>query len=268
MKKTIELLIIFTITAILAYFINNTYHLSKQYEATYIQYSKTKTLNNNVEKKIGTLLNTFVSLLTNIKQLNITQKTVNYEDELKQIKEKIQTNSIYILSLLIISFLLYFIISKKIAISFLYIQSMIFLIYGLISPIFLMYVTQNFGSDIIILQFESNSILSSIEKLFNQNNYFVGGVILIFSIIFPILKTIISFMALFFKNINILSKLASLSSSLSKVSMSDIFVLSIFLVYLSPKSDGIIKTELQVGFLFFFIYVIISLFTALVNKKN
>jgi len=267
MKNTISIFIISIITAFLVYFINNTYELSKDYENTYIKYSKTKTLNNNMQNEVGNLVNTFMSILLNTKNKTIKDK-IDYKKQLNNIKQNIKTNIIYITSLLFITMLLYFILNQTIVLSFLYIQSMVFLIYGLISPIFLMYVTQEFASSLVILQFESNSIISSIQKLFDQNNYFVGGIILLFSIVFPILKTIISFLALHIKNINLLSKLSVISGNLAKLSMTDVFVLSIFLVYLSPKNTGMIKTELQVGFLLFFTYVIISLFIAILNKNK
>ena len=138
----------------------------------------------------------------------------------------------------------------------------------LISPMFLMYIQKEIAGNNVVLQFESSNIISSIEKLFLENNYFVGGIILIFSILFPIVKTLISFLALSLSNANILNKISVFSSKISKFSMTDVFVLSIFLVYLSPKANGIIKTELEVGFYFFFTYVILSLLTALLQNKN
>ena len=268
MKNIFSILIISTITAFLIYFMNNTYKQSINYENTYKAYSKTKTLNNNIQNEVGNILNSFMKLLTNTNTTNIIKKPIDYKKKLNMIKENIKTNIIYIMILLFITIALYFILNKTIVLSFLYIQSIVFLIYGLISPIFLMYITQEFGTNLVILQFESNSILSSIQKLFDQNNYFVGGIILLFSVIFPIIKTIISFISLHIKNIKILDKLSILSSKFAKLSMTDVFVLSIFLVYLSPKDDGMIKTELEIGFLFFFTYVIISLFIALTNKYN
>jgi len=268
MKNIFTIFIITLFTLSISYLTNNSYKLSKDYEKTYIKYANTKTLDNNVKKEVNNIINSFVSLLTNTKKTITNKNNINYIQKLNNIKMQIQTNTIYILILLFLTMILYFSLNKMIILSFLYIQSMIFLIYGLLSPIFLMYVIQDFGSSFIILQFESNSIISSIEKLFNQNNYFVGGIILIFSIIFPIMKTLISFLALYIKNNNILLKFSTISSSLSKLSMTDVFVLSIFLVYLSPKSDGIIKTELEIGFIYFFLYVTISLFIALLNKSD
>jgi hypothetical protein len=268
MKNIITISIMLGLSLVMLYFINNTYILSKNYEHSFIEYSKTKTLNNNVQKEVGNILNSFMKLLTNTNTTNIIKKSIDYKKKLNMIKENIKTNIIYIMILLFITITLYYILNKTIVLSFLYIQSMIFLIYGLLSPIFLMYITQDFGSSFIILQFESNSIISSIQKLFNQNNYFVGGIILLFSVIFPMLKTIISFVVLHIKSINILTKISNISSSLAKLSMTDVFVLSIFLVYLSPKEDGMIKTQLEVGFFFFFVYTSISLFLAILNKKR
>ena len=268
MNNKLAIFFMLIITIVLIYLINDTYNLSKNYENTYIEYSKTKTINNNIEKELNNFIGSFISSLVGEEQLNNQNKRINYKEILLNIKDKIKIKITYIISLLFISIGLYFLLNKLVIISFLYIQSIIFLIYGLISPIFLMYVTQDFASSILILQFESNSILSSIEKLFNQNNYFVGGIILLFSVIFPIIKTLVSFIALYIKNISILNRVTNISSKLAKLSMTDIFVLSIFLVYLSPKSDGIIKTELEIGFIYFFVYVSISMFISISSKYN
>ena len=54
------------------------------------------------------------------------------------------------------------------------------------------------------------------------------------------------------KNNKTLSKLNHILASLGKWSMSDVFVLSIFLVYLSPGKNSVVEAELEFGFYLFF----------------
>ena len=188
--------------------------------------------------------------------------------DINKFKSIIQNNFKYLIVILFVSLMTYFILAKKLFLVYIHIISLGSLIYGIISPIFMMYITKNIAGSLVILQYESSTIISSIEKLFLQDNYFVGVIILIFSIIFPIVKTILSLFIVFINNIKFLNIISNMFSKISRFSMTDVFVLSIFLVYLSPKANGIIKTQLEVGFYFFFIYVILSLFTALIKNKK
>ena len=254
--------------ALLTYFANKSYTASLQYEHEYSKYANSKTLENNIKNETTQLITNLFSVLLNDKKIN---KINNIDNEMQMINKYehiIQTNLQYFVIVLLLSLFTLFIFSKTIVLTYLYIVSLGSLFLGLISPIFLMYVTQTLANSEVILQFESSTIVSSIEKLFLQDNYFVGGIILLFSIVFPILKTLISFLALVLSNAKVFNILSNLSSKVTKFSMTDVFVLSIFLVYLSPKADGMIKTQLEVGFYFFFIYVILSILTSLLNNKK
>jgi hypothetical protein len=255
--------------ATLNFFAQNTYEASLKYEKEYQKYAKTKSFEQNLENSTKHLLNSLFKVLLN-NQLQ-TSTATNIKDDMIQInkyKAIVQINLQYFIITLLLSLFLYFVVAKTIFLLYIHIVSLLTLFFGVNSPIFLLYIEKNIAGSDVILQFESSTVLSSIEKLFLQDNYFVGGIILLFSILFPIVKTIISSCFILFTDTKILNKLSNFSSSISKFSMADVFVLSIFLVYLSPKSDGIIKAQLEVGFYFFFIYVVLSLFTGLLIKNN
>jgi len=269
MKNIISIAVLSIFVLVLSYFANNSYIASVEYEKEYQKYANTKTIEKNLQKNTQNLINNLFSVFLGKKEIKQDIKSNN--DDMSQIKkyEKIiDINLQYFIITLLLSLFTYFIFSKTIVLAYIHIIALGTLTLGLISPIFLMYIVKNIAGSEIILQFESSTIISSIEKLFLQDNYFVGGIILLFSIIFPIFKTIISFLALAINNSKTLNIISYFSSKITKFSMTDVFVLSIFLVYLSPKADGIIKTQLELGFYFFFIYVILSMITSLNSLKN
>ena len=268
MKKIFSIIIFTMFIFTFSYFANNIYKASISYETAYQEYAKTKTLEKNLQNGTKELINNLFETLLNVKVQKQINNSANEMENINKLNIYITNNLRYLTILIIISLFTYLILSKTIFLIYLHIISFASLILGLISPIFLMYITKNIAGSLVILQFESSTIISSIEKLFLQDNYFVGGIILIFSIIFPIIKTLISFITIFIKKIKTLNFLDNIASKIGKFSMTDVFVLSIFLVYLSPKANGIIKTQVESGFYFFFIYVIISIAITLLKEEK
>ena len=268
MRNLFTIFILFIFIVLLGFLANKTYKLSIEYEKEYIKYASTQTFEKKIENQTKDLINNLVNILLQNDNVNKQNIKTNNKEQLLQYKNEIKHTFNYFALILLASSLTYFFLTKVYVSIYLYLVSLMSLGFGIFSPVFLMYVTKNFSSNEIILQFESSSIISSIEKLFLQDNYFVGSIILLFSILFPIIKTIISILALILNNSNIANKLSQLSNKITKFSMTDVFVLSLFLVYLSPKEGGMIKTELEIGFYFFFVYVIISLINGFLLNKN
>lgn len=267
MKNLLYYIVLICFSVCLLFLANKSYSLSLSYESQYKQYAQDKSLQTNAQVQVEKLLNNVLSSLLNIKD---DKKEPNNVDKImiNELKNKTLQYFLYFIIVFILSLFTYFFVNIKIVLSYLHIISIMTLFFGIFSPIFLMYVTSNFVNSEIILQFESSNIISSINKLFVQDNYFVAGIIFIFSILFPLLKTIISFISIYLNEEHIISRIRHLMSKINKFSMADVFVLSIFLVYLSPNKQSIVKTELQIGFYFFFSYVIISILISLINNKN
>jgi hypothetical protein len=120
--------------------------------------------------------------------------------------------------------------------------------------------------------YQTKSILGLIKILFTEKNYTVGIAILLFSLILPIVKLTCSFgQLLSFKFAN--NKIVNfITNKLGKWSMADVFVVSIFLAYLSFKNiDGGVEmqTELLFGLYCFGSYVILSLLaTHFINRAS
>lgn len=274
-KDIISTLILSVVFISLTFFAFTSYKNAKVYEDTYKQYAQEQTITNSVEKNTKEMLNGFIGALLGQKPNPSKTDTPSKKQELENLKEKpIQYFTIYA-TIIALSLLSFFVVSKKVFLTYLHSVTLLSLVFGLISPIFMMYILLDYNFQNIvnikdaILQFESLSLLESINKLISvQEKYFVGGVILLFSVIFPLIKTLLSFVNVFINHISIVNKSTKLLSALSKWSMTDVFVLSIFLVYLSSVNSGMSKiaTEIEVGFYFFFIYVILSIVLSFFNR--
>lgn len=274
-RNIISTFILLAVFISLTFFAFTSYKNAKIYETSYKKYAKEQTITNSVEKQTKEMLNGFIGALLGEKQNDTKLDTISKKQELENLREKpIEYVTIYA-TIIALSLLSFFIVSKKVFLVYLHSVTLLSLIFGLISPIFMMYILLDYNFQNIvnikdaILQFESLSLLESINKLISiQEKYFVGGIILLFSVIFPLIKTLLSFVNVFTNHVSIVNKSTKLLSALSKWSMTDVFVLSIFLVYLSSVNSRISKivTEIEAGFYFFFIYVILSIVLGFFNR--
>ena len=274
-KNIISTLILSLVFITLTFFALSSYKSAKIYENTYKEYAQEQTIQNSIENNTKEMLNGFIGALLGEKPNNSKNEIQTKQRELENLKEKPIEYIIIFASIIALSLLSFFIVSKKIFLTYLHSVTLLSLVFGLISPIFMMYILLDYNFQNIvsikdaILQFESLSLLESINKLISvQEKYFVGGIILLFSVIFPLIKTLLSFANVFINHLTIVNKSTKLLSALSKWSMTDVFVLSIFLVYLSSVNSGMSKivTEIEVGFYFFFIYVILSIVLSFFNR--
>lgn len=105
---------------------------------------------------------------------------------------------------------------------------------------------------------EDISLLKSIQILFSQDDYFLGLIILLFTILTPILKYIIIIVIQFSTNSNLKKRFANLLTNIGKWSMLDVFVIA--LIIITMKIDGgFFEVEMKIGTIFFAVSVILSL---------
>lgn len=103
------------------------------------------------------------------------------------------------------------------------------------------------------------SILQTIQTLDENNNRLVAFLILLFSIIVPIVKALILLMVLMTKELKHRIKWFNFVRIIGKWSMADVFVVGIFLAFLTTRSNDSIEAEIHSGFYYFLAYCIISL---------
>jgi uncharacterized paraquat-inducible protein A len=79
------------------------------------------------------------------------------------------------------------------------------------------------------------SIMATVEELWNDQRLLVAGLIFLFSVCIPLLKTSVVTLAYFIKDSVREKKLLSFVAAIGKWSMADVFVIAIFLAIMSTN---------------------------------
>lgn len=82
------------------------------------------------------------------------------------------------------------------------------------------------------------SILGTVNELWQDKRYLVAFLILFFSVVIPVVKTLLVLIARFCASDSTRHKLAEFVSSIGKWSMADVFVVAIFLAVLSTDHSS------------------------------
>ena len=146
--------------------------------------------------------------------------------------------------------------------------SLLSLILGLINPILMVTIhkeVEHLGD--VILSFESKGIMGSVYKLFESGENVVALTILLFSVIIPLLKITTLIFTLLFKQFKFAHHLVNFFKHLGKWSMIDVFVVAIFLVYLTSNQGEVSRAQIQIGLYFFLTYVILSMITTMLTQR-
>ena len=262
MKKIITIIISILLLASITFFSYKTYKSSIELEKVNKSYYE-------AQSDIGKLIkDRFSKILSTISFGMIKEEPsdgINL-DELKAkkivLKEKTKKYTIYLAisatALLLLYFLDLGIFSLTIATA-----SLITLIFGTITPILIIVIHKNVNylGD-IVLSFESKTILGTIKHLYHNGNYPVAITILLFSILVPLIKTIIMIIVAIWKEFDIAKRALNLFKNLGKWSMIDVFVVSLLLVYLSAGSSENSYSQIESGLYIFLIYVILSIISS------
>ena len=158
----------------------------------------------------------------------------------------------------------YFLLSLREFTFFGAIAAAISLLFGLVTPIMMVTIHKEveYLGD-VVLSFESKGIIGSIEKLFDNGDVVVAMVILLFSVLIPVVKTLsLAFVALFMQS-NFAHGMVKFFKMIGKWSMVDVFVVATFLVYLTVDKGDVSRAEVEVGLYFFLAYVIVSMLVSL-----
>lgn len=127
----------------------------------------------------------------------------------------------------------------------------------------------------MVLQETTQSVVSTIESLYEANNNLVASLILLFSIIVPLIKAVILLAVLLIPKLPSKASLQQFVAIISKWSMADVFVVGVLLAFLATKSEDTIQAWIHEGFYFFLAYCIISILAsqiidvkAILNKER
>ena len=263
--KLLKIVLILTLLILMSYFGYITYKEVKVYEQQTKEIATMSDANGLASEKIDAL--------TSIISLGLVKN--ESREKLEKLKQKKQlankkSKTYFYYSLLSLGgiILLLFSCSLRGAALSLSFSTLIALIYGLINPILMVTIHKKveYLGD-VILSFESKGIIGSILKLFDSGEIAVALTILLFSVTLPILKSLTLTFTLLFYNKAWSIKVVNFFKHLGKWSMLDVFVVAIFLVYITTNGGEMTHAEIQVGLYFFLIYVILSMIVALLTQK-
>jgi len=186
----------------------------------------------------------------------------------KQAKEAAVKYTMYCMVALLFVLLSYFVVSLRTFTLFGALAAMLTLIFGLITPILMVTIHKEveYLGD-IVLSFESKGVIGSVEKLFNSGDVLVAFVILLFSVVTPTLKIMALLFVSFFIKSDFAHRIVAFFKMIGKWSMVDVFVVAVFLVYLTANQGDVSRAEVQVGLYFFLAYVIVSMLVSLSADK-
>ncbi|CAA6802700.1 MAG: Unknown protein [uncultured Campylobacterales bacterium] len=264
MTKGLKFVSVGVAFALLIFLGFKSYSYSDTYQKNTYDLIKTKSIENLVESNTKTLIDTLTFGLISFDEVNKTKELYISQNLNKSKANEYSLYFILVISLLVLS---YFFLSLRVFISIMSIALLITLFFGLVCPILTVLIQKNISyiGDVVI-SYESKSILGSIHKLYYNDNIIVALIIFCFSVILPVLKTFCILFVVLFEN-KYTPCVINFFKSIGKWSMADIFVVSILLVFLSLDSNINTKAIIEVGFYFFFVYVVLSMIvTILVNR--
>lgn len=263
--KSFKILLMLILLSSMIYFGFSTYKEAKKYE----------TYTTQIAIACGTegLANERIDQFTEIISLGLVKNEAKVDLEKLKTKQvnaqkQSQTFLYYFFFALALLIIVSFTCSIRRAAMLLSIATFISLIYGLLNPILMVTIHKEvkYLGD-VILSFESKGILGSIVKLYDSGELVVAFVILLFSILLPVTKSLLLSFMLVFHQSSWNKKLVIFFKQIGKWSMLDVFIVSTFLVYFTSNIGGITKAEIQVGLYFFLTYVILSMITAILTQK-
>ena len=96
------------------------------------------------------------------------------------------------------------------------------------------------------------------KELYGSGNYFVAGLVLLFSIIVPFIKALLLAVILAIKAPGPRHRLYVFVRSVSKWAMADVFAVGIFIAFLASKATDNLDATIGTGFYYFAAYCLVS----------
>lgn len=265
MKNTLANIILPILVIILITIGYKTYTSAVEYEQTTATILETQ----NVTDLTKTNLKTFTNKISFGWFKDKKKAEINKTKEKKIILNEQNYNYVIIFtSIVFIILMSYFFIDLKIFNIYASLMTIVILFYGLITPLLMITIHKNvdYVGD-VILSFESKSLIGSIMKLFETGDILIASVIILFSVIIPLLKTISLLLISIFEDNLFTHKLIGFFKMIGKWSMLDVFVVAVLLVFLSVNKGDISRAEVEVGLYIFLLYVVSSMFVSLSANK-
>jgi paraquat-inducible protein A len=138
--------------------------------------------------------------------------------------------------------------------------SAVFLLVGLLAPILTVVAHEDIALlGRVVLQYESKGIITTIHKLYLVGNYFLALLLLLFSVLLPVLKILLSLLALHFGHSRMHRGSVLLITLIGRWSMTDVFVVAVLLAFLTADTAQLTDATLGPGLYFFAGYGLLSI---------
>jgi uncharacterized paraquat-inducible protein A len=118
----------------------------------------------------------------------------------------------------------------------------------------------------VAIYHQTRSIIGTVRNLYDTGNLLVAGLILLFSVIVPFAKGLSLLYVLAWKSAPGRDALYRFVGLIGKWSMSDVFVMGIFLAYLATGAANGVNAVLHDGFWFFLAYCLLSVLSAQIMR--
>jgi paraquat-inducible protein A len=138
--------------------------------------------------------------------------------------------------------------------------SAVFLLVGIVAPM-LTVVAQTEVTFLgeVVFQYESRSIIGTAGHLATRGNLLLALLLFLFSVLIPVIKLLLSFVALGSIEKRAKQRALSCICFIGKWSMTDVFVVAVVLAFLSTESKALTDASLGPGLYFFAGYGLLSM---------
>jgi paraquat-inducible protein A len=105
---------------------------------------------------------------------------------------------------------------------------------------------------------QTQNVLQAVRSLYESGNYFVAGLVLLFSVIVPFIKAALLAVMLMIASPATKYRLYLFVRSISKWAMADVFAVGVFIAYLASKATDNLDAVIGTGFYYFVGYCLVS----------
>ncbi len=199
---------------------------------------------------------------------DLREKLQRLREKERAAKGRAERIALYFAGAVLAALLSAWLLPIRMATGLLSVAALIALINGLVTPILMVTVHKNveYLGD-VVLSFESKGILGSVEKLYHEGNLPIAGVILLFSVLLPAVKTLSLLFLSLYETRPFAAKMVRFFKHLGKWSMLDVFVVALLLVFLTSRGTDVSRAEAEIGIYFFLAYVILSMVASLTAER-
>ena len=241
------------------------YRAAIAYEAAAAQRAKMMEAEQGAQLRLKDLAST---LTFGMVKNDLREKLQRIERERHLTRQRAGRIALYFAGTALAALLSAWVLPIRLATGLLSVAALIALINGLVTPILMVTVHKNveYLGD-VVLSFESKGILGSVAKLIHEGNLPIAGVILLFSVLLPSLKTLSLLFVSLYETRPFAAKMVRFFKHLGKWSMLDVFVVALLLVFLTSRGTDVSRAEAEIGIYFFLAYVFLSLAASLAAER-